>query len=309
LDTVTVTVTVTDTGLMKLSKDIYPFEGRYLDRQGLRLHYLDEGSGPTVVMVHGNPSWSIYYRNLVQALRGGHRCIVPDHMGCGLSDKPGDDRYTYTLQSRVDDLDALIAHTAPEGELTLVVHDWGGMIGFAWAVQHPERIARLVVLNTAAFHNPRGLKVPFPLWLARNTGVGSFLVRRLNAFARGATSMAVRKPMSAEVKAAYLAPYDTPDHRIATLRFVQDIPLKQGDPAWDVVSHTENNLGKLAQVPTLICWGMQDFVFDPVFLEAWRRHLPEAEVHEFPHAGHYVLEDAGERIVPLIQRFLAQGQA
>ena len=289
---------------MTLAKDIYPFEGRYLDRDGLRLHYLDEGSGPPVVMVHGNPSWSIYYRKLVGALRDRYRCIVPDHMGCGLSDKPGDDRYTYTLQSRVDDLDALLAATVPEGKLSLVVHDWGGMIGMAWATAHPERIDRLVILNTAAFHNPRGTKVPFPLWLARNTAVGSFLVRRLNAFARGAVSLAVRRPMSAALRAAYLAPYDTPDNRIATLRFVQDIPLKPGDPAWAVVSATAAGLPLLADRPALICWGMKDFVFDPAFLQVWRGHFPAAEVHEFAEGGHYILEDEGEQIAALVQGFL-----
>ena len=295
---------------MTVDRDIYPFEGRYLDRDGLRLHYLDEGSGPPVVMVHGNPSWSIYYRKLVLALRGSHRCIVPDHMGCGLSDKPGDDRYTYTLQSRVDDLSALIAATVPVGKITLVVHDWGGMIGMAWATAHPERIDRLVILNTAAFHNPRGTKVPLPLWLARNTAVGGFLVRRLNAFARGALSMAVRRPMSAALRAAYLAPYDTPANRIATLRFVQDIPLKPGDPAWAVVSATEAGLAALANKPALICWGMKDFVFDPAFLQVWRKHLPDAQVHEFADGGHYILEDEGDEIATLVRRFLgADGAA
>ena len=289
---------------MSLSKLIYPFEGHHLDRDGLRLHYLDEGAGPPVVMVHGNPSWSIYYRKLVLALRGSHRCIVPDHIGCGLSDKPGDDRYRYTLRSRVDDLDALIAHTVPEGKLTLVVHDWGGMIGSSWATDHPERIDKLVILNTAGFHNPRGTKVPFPLWLARNTGVGGFLVRRLNAFAKGAVYLAARRPLSAELRAAYLAPYDTPDHRIATLRFVQDIPLQPEDPAWDVVSRTDERLHLLADKPALICWGMKDFVFDPAFLKVWRERMPRAEVHEFPDGGHYILEDEGEAIVPLVKRFL-----
>ena len=88
----------------------YPFTGHYLDLDGLRYHYLDEGAGEPVVMVHGNPSWSFYYRNLVLALRERYRCIVPDHIGCGFSDKPGDDRYDYTLARRVDDLERLIDH-------------------------------------------------------------------------------------------------------------------------------------------------------------------------------------------------------
>ena len=132
-------------------KKQYPFTGNLLDIQGLNYHYLDEGNGPPVVMVHGNPSWSFYYRNLVLALRDRYRCIVPDHIGCGLSDKPGDNRYDYTLSRRVDDLEALLEHLGIRENITLVVHDWGGMIGMAYAVRHPERIKRLVILNTGAF--------------------------------------------------------------------------------------------------------------------------------------------------------------
>ena len=124
------------------------------DRGGLRLHYIDEGEGEPVIMLHGNPSWSFLYRNLIDSLRGSHRVIVPDHIGCGLSDKPDDSQYAYTLKSRVDDLEALLDHLGLDRELTLVLHDWGGMIGMTYAARHPERIARLVVTNTAAFHLP-----------------------------------------------------------------------------------------------------------------------------------------------------------
>ncbi len=116
-----------------IPRELYPFDGHVLSvRGGLHLHYLDEGprdAAETVVMVHGNPSWSYYYRHLVFALRGTHRCIVPDHIGCGFSDKPGDSNYDYTLDRRVDNLEALLAHCGVENNITLVVHDWGGMIG------------------------------------------------------------------------------------------------------------------------------------------------------------------------------------
>src|SRR5512137_1488563 len=127
-------------------KKSYPFTGRSLDLDGLRFHYLEEGEGLPVVMIHGNPSWSFYYRNLVLALRDRYRCIVPDHVGCGLSAKPGDDRYDYTLPRRVDDLERLIDHLGLMEKITLVLHDWGGMIGMAYALRHPGRIGRLVLL-------------------------------------------------------------------------------------------------------------------------------------------------------------------
>ena len=137
---------------------LYPFQSRFFEHLGLRLHYLDEGAGDPVVMLHGNPTWSFYYRRLVEALRTSHRVIAPDHIGCGLSDKPDDGHYDYTLARRVEDLDALLEWLGVEKNVTLVLHDWGGMIGMTWACRHPERIARIVVLNTAAFPMPRCLR-------------------------------------------------------------------------------------------------------------------------------------------------------
>lgn len=280
--------------------------GHDFDRDGLRLHYLDEGRGEPVVMLHGNPSWSFYYRRLVEALGDAYRVIAPDHIGCGLSDKPDDSRYDYTLESRVADLETLLDHLGIDRGITLVVHDWGGMIGLTYATRHPERIARLVILNTAAFHLPRSKPFPWPLRAVRDTPIGPWLVRGLNAFAIGATRYCVTKrPLPADVRAAYLAPYDSWAHRIAVLRFVQDIPLKPGDRAYRTVSGVEARLGSLSEVPMWIGWGMRDFVFDHHFLGEWVRRFPGAEVHRFATAGHYVLEDEAETITAGVRAFLA----
>ncbi len=286
--------------------DAYDFQSRWLDRNGVRLHYLDEGAGAPVVMVHGNPTWSYYYRNLVHALRGTHRTIVPDHIGCGLSDKPADAKYAYTLASRVADLEALLDHLGIVKDITLIVHDWGGMIGMAYATRHPERIRRLVILNTGAFHLPKSKPFPWSLWLIRNTPLGPLLVRGFNAFCRGAARYCcTRRPMPAEARQAYLAPYDSWANRIAVLRFVQDIPLRPGDPSYDLVTQTQDGLHKLRGVPMLICWGEQDFVFDRHFLAEWTTRFSAAELHCYADAGHYVLEDANEEIIPLVQQWLA----
>ncbi len=287
----------------------YPFTPhRFEARPGLSMSYLDEGprDAPPVVMVHGNPSWSYYYRKLVLALRGSHRCIVPDHIGMGLSDKPGEERYEYTLQSRIDDLEALLAHLGVEENVTLVVHDWGGMIGFGWALRKPSRIARLVILNTGAFPLPASKPMPWQLTLGRDSKFGALLIRGLNAFSSAASYVGVKKKMPADVRRAYVAPYDSWANRIATVRFVQDIPLKPGDKAWNIVEQGGRRLHEFADRPALVCWGMQDFVFDRHFLQGFRERLPQAQVHEFPEAGHYVLEDEAERIVPLVQEFLAR---
>jgi haloalkane dehalogenase len=286
-------------------RELYPFEGKYLSlSKGVRLHYLDEGHGEPVVMLHGNPTWSFFYRNLISGLRDSYRTITPDHVGCGLSDKPDDRVYDYTLRRRVEDLETLLEHLRLHEGLTLVLHDWGGMIGMAYAHRHPGRVRRLVVLNTAAFRLPWGKKLPWSLWLCRNTPAGPLLVHGLNAFCRGAARFCVSHPLPAAVRAAYLAPYDNWRNRIAVLRFVQDIPLVPGDAAYDLVREVDEGLHHLCSAPMLVCWGMRDFVFDGVFLNEWRRRFPRAAVHCFGDAGHYVLEDAGDEILALVRDFL-----
>lgn len=284
----------------------YPFASHFLNRDGLKLHYLDEGVGDPVVMLHGNPTWSYYYRNLVAALRDRFRCIVPDHIGCGLSDKPQPPRYDYSLNSRVDDLTALLEHLNVRERVTLVVHDWGGMIGLAWAARNVNAIKRLVILNTAGFHLPKTKRFPFRLWLGRDTKLGAWLIRSRNAFCRHAANVGVkRKPLPPAVREWYLKPYDSWENRIAILKFVQTIPLKPSDPGYDIVSEVEAAVPRFANMPTLICWGMRDFVFDRHFLEEWERRMPYAEIHRFDDCGHYILEDAADEVIPLIQQFMS----
>jgi haloalkane dehalogenase len=289
-----------------LQQFVQEHPGHDLDRGGLRYHYIDEGQGEPVVMVHGNPTWSFAYRRLIEGLGTSYRTIVPDHIGCGLSDKPDDSRYDYTLESRIADLEALVAHLGLDGGLTLVVHDWGGAIGLGYATRHPGHVARLVILNTAAFHMPGTKVFPWPLWLCRDTPLGAFAVRGLNAFCRGTAWIGcTRRRLPRDLRNAYCAPYDSWDHRIAVLRFVQDIPLRPGDRSFDLITRIQDGLNALAGVPTLIGWGMRDFVFDHHFLAEWVRRFPAAEVHRFARAGHLVLEDEGEQIVPLVRAFLA----
>jgi haloalkane dehalogenase len=290
--------------MREIPHHLYSFDGKYLDLDGLRYHYLDEGNGEPVLAVHGNPTWSFYYRELVKALRTEYRVIVPDHIGCGLSDKPDDSGYDYTLSRRIEDLSALADELGLE-RVNLVVHDWGGAIGLGWAVRNPERVARIVILNTAAFHLMEGKALPWQLWVVRNTPIGALLVRGFNAFARGASRLAVtRRPLSREIRNAYCAPYGNWSDRIATLRFVQDVPLSGGDPAYAPLTEIQEGLRRFSNHPIMICWGARDFVFDDQFLDEWRGIYPHAEVHRFADAGHYVLEDAADEIITLVKDFL-----
>jgi len=171
----------------------------------------------------------------VAGLSDTYRCIVPDHIGMGLSDKPDDSRYEYTLQSRVDDLDALLKHLGITGPVTLAVHDWGGMIGFGWALSHHDQVKRLVVLNTAAFPMPAAKKMPWQIALGRHWKIGEWIIRSFNAFSSGASWLGVERKMPADVRRAYVSPYNSWANRISTIRFMQDIPLHPGDKAWALV--------------------------------------------------------------------------
>jgi haloalkane dehalogenase len=278
----------------------YPFIPKSFQlADGHRLSYLDEGKGPAVVMVHGNPSWSYLYRNLVKALSPDHRCIVPDHLGCGFSDKP--QGYPYRLENHIENFTELLDSLDVE-RCVLVVHDWGGAIGMGWAGQHPERVAGLVVLNTAAFHSEF---IPQRIAICRWPLLGTLLVRGLNGFALPATFMAVGKKMEPEVKEGFLAPYDSWANRVAVHRFVLDIPLEPNHPSWDTLSQVEASLEQFAEKPMLICWGGKDFCFNDQFYAEWRRRFPTAQCHYFSEAGHYVLEDALPEVFEQVRPFLA----
>jgi pimeloyl-ACP methyl ester carboxylesterase len=283
---------------------LYPFESHWLDLDGVRYHYLDEGpaQAPSIVMLHGNPTWSFYYRDLVSPLSQGYRVVVPDHVGCGLSDKPQD--YDYCLAQHIANLEQLIDALALQ-DVTFVLHDWGGAIGMGYATRHPDNVARLVILNTAAFYQPT---LPLRIKLCRLPILGDVLLRRLNAFARLALPWATHhtERLTPAVRAGYLAPYDSWHNRIAILRFVRDIPLERHHPSRQTLEQIESNLYLLGQHPMLILWGAEDFVFTVEdYLTQWQARFPFAETHLIPDAGHYVVEDAHERIAAWIAEFMA----
>lgn len=285
-------------------RTLYPFAARYLDLDGVRMHYVDEGSGPVVLMLHGNPTWSFYYRELIKGLRDRYRVIAPDHIGCGLSDKPRD--YPYTLATHIRNVTTLVERLDLH-EVRLIVHDWGGAIGFGWATRHAERARAFVVFNSAAFLGP----CPLRIRLCRVPLVGDVLVRGFNAFARGATYLACKRRgrMTIPVRRGYLWPYRSRADRIGVLRFVQDIPLSPHSASYEVVRETDANLPRLRDRAMLIGWGGRDFCFHDGFLASWTARFPEAEVHRFAEAGHYVVEDAIDEILPLVRGFLQRQDA
>ncbi len=281
-------------------RHLYPFQSHYLQLGGHKLHYIDEGEGEVLLMLHGNPTWSFYYRKLIQHFSKNHRVIAPDHMGCGLSDKPQD--YPYTLETHIQNLTSLINHLKLSS-ITLLVHDWGGPIGLGYAIEHALNIKRLVVFNTGAFIAD-DLDMPLRIKICRFPVLGPFFIRRLNLFAKGALWMATHKKLTKDIKKGYLAPYSTFEDRIAILRFVQNIPWDEKHPSYAIIQKISENLPLFKDVPILIMWGAKDFCFTEKFLKYWSSYFPKAIVKVISDAGHYVVEDAAQEIITVLQGFL-----
>jgi len=276
---------------------VYPFRSQFLQLEENNLHYIDEGSGQPILMLHGNPTWSFYYRNLIQTFKPKFRTIVPDHVGCGLSDKPQD--YAYTLENHIQNTYKLIRFLDLK-KIILVVHDWGGAIGFGLVTRYPELFDKIVILNTAAYPSPH---IPPTINLLRQGRFGEWLTRKFNLFAWPATFMTTEKPLPKAIKQGYLLPYNSWNNRVAVARFVQDIPMDKSHPTFQTLSEIEDKL-KTLKHPKLILWGGKDFCFNHHFFEKWISIYPDADAHWFAKAGHYVLEDALDEVSAKIWDFI-----
>ncbi|SFH69620.1 alpha/beta fold hydrolase [Planctomicrobium piriforme] len=278
----------------------YPFQSQAIELDGLRYAYVDEGSGPVVLFVHGNPTWSFAWRKLIQGLTPDYRCLAVDHIGMGLSDKPAD--YAYRIGQHIDNLCRFI-ETLDLRDITLVGHDWGGCIGMGAAAKLPDRFRRFVMMNTAAFRSQR---IPLRIAVCRTPILGPMGVRGLNLFSRAALTMAVahHDRMTPAVQQGYLFPYDSWAHRIAVQRFVEEIPLRPSHPSYQTLVDVENGLAQFKHHPWQFFWGEQDWCFTTAFLDEWQQRFPNAKTTRFLDAGHYVFEDAHERIVPELRGFL-----
>lgn len=284
---------------MESWRSLYPFTSQYFAINGVRMHYVDEGQGRPLLMIHGNPTWSFYYRRLVEAFQGDFRAIAVDHVGCGLSDKPA--KHPYQLADRIDDLANLVEKLDLQNA-TLLAHDWGGAIGLGTVLRMPERFSQIVLFNTAAFPPPF---IPKRISACRIPLLGTLGMRGLNLFARAALWMAVedRRNLPKLVRAGLIAPYDSWSNRRAIDAFVKDIP-RPSDPTWKVLKEIEEGLRGLDQ-KSLLIWGMKDWCFNTTCLEKLQELLPHAEQHPIATAGHYVIEEAADEIIERLKPFLA----
>jgi haloalkane dehalogenase len=263
-----------------------------------RMHYVDEGRGEPVLFVHGTPTWSFEFRHLIQALSGEARCVAPDHLGFGLSDRPSG--FPYTPEAHAAALDEFVRALDLQ-DLTLVAHDFGGPIGLPIALNHPERVRRLVLINTWMwpFDDDPGM-----LRKARLAGgpVGRWLYRHLNFSLRVIMPGAYgrRAALTPEIHRQYLEVFRDKTARVQVLHALARALIGSRD----FYAQLWARAGELSRYPVLIVWGLRDPAFGPAVLSRWRQRLPQASVVELAEAGHWPHEEEPARVVDALRQFL-----
>lgn len=281
-----------------LDQQEYPFESRYFELAGARMHYLDEGQGETILFVHGTPSWSFDFRKQIAVLRDHFRCLAVDHVGFGLSDKP--EQYDYGTQNHSRTL-GQFALAKDLRDLTLVVHDFGGPIGLNFALMHPERIKRLVILNSWMWSS---LLDPDYQKLARvlRSPLLPFLYRWFNFSPRFVlpSSYGPVKPESGILR-HYTAPFSKRSEREGPLAFARSL-LQDQDWFESLWSQKE----KISQKPTLLLWGMQDPVIRPIHLEKFESGFPNHRTIKLDACGHFPQEEKSGQVTQAIKAFMQE---
>lgn len=277
----------------------YPFSPKQFSLPVGQMRYVDEGEGEAIVMVHGNPVWSFVYRHLIKGLNGRYRCIAPDHIGFGLSDKP--ENWSYLPQDHATNLQTLL-DTLNLTDITLVVQDWGGPIGLSYAINNPARIKRLVIMNTWLWPvNDDWYYRAFSGFMGGP--MGRFLIRRFNFFARSVvrTAYGDKRKLTPHIHAHYLNHLPTPASRKGSWVFPGQII---GATPW--LGQLWAQRAQLADKPAMFAWGMKDIAFREKELQRWQTLFPAATVTRYADAGHYVQDEKGPELAQLIAAFIKE---
>ena len=288
----------------------WPYQPHWFDSADGRMHYVDEGprDGRPIVMVHGNPTWGYLYRRFIEAVtQAGYRAIVLDHLGFGRSEKPDEPRL-YRIPNHCDRCEALLESLDLQ-DATIIVQDWGGPIGLTWAARHPGQVRSLVVLNTFAHRPPGKVPLPLPLKLFRTPMIGEVMVKGLHAFVKlflFKDGLVYPNRLGVKEKQAYLAPHPNWSSRTAILVFPREIPAGPSGRVSDFIAGVHDQLvAAFVHKPIFIAWPMQDPAFGPEILnDLWLKDFPNAEVMRIEDAGHYIQEDAYEKVIPHLLKFL-----
>lgn len=274
----------------------YPFESHFLNVDGGRMHYVDEGQGPPIVFVHGNPTWSFMYRSMIRDLSMKHRCIAMDHIGFGLSHKP--EHWGYTPELHARNLARLIEHVGIP-QFTLVVHGIGGPIGISYAIENPAHVSSLVVMNSWMWSlREHGPAKRF------DKGVNNPLGRLNYTFGNPAASLMPKAIVEKlkfpdKVLAQYKGPFNDAKQRLGPYGLSKGV---LGSSSWQAGLWARRDL--LASKPAIVVWGMKDKLLTPDLLPRWRSILPKAKVEEVARAGHFLLEEEAGAVEAAVYMFL-----
>jgi acyl-CoA synthetase (AMP-forming)/AMP-acid ligase II/pimeloyl-ACP methyl ester carboxylesterase len=283
-----------------MTAQLLPFQSRFVSVAGYRMHYIDEGTGPVVLLLHGNPTWSFLYRNVIRELRDSFRLIAPDFLGCGLSDRtPG---VRFKALDRINQLEEFVSALGLT-KFSIVMHDWGGPLGTGFMLRRLESIERIVYLNTTLTETE---SLPPIIKLAAMPVIGKALTRHTATFVRLTTSMGAYTRLTPDIKDGYMAPYTTRQRRDAIWDFVDDIPFDASHPTYSQMVEIAAGLPKVAQKPVKIIWGLRDPCFHREMLSKVAAHFPNAEILEIGDASHLVLDDAPQIAIPAIKEFLSR---
>lgn len=273
-----------------LDRNEYPFESHYLELASGKIHYVDEGQGDPIVMVHGNPGWSFEFRNVIKELSKTYRCIAIDHIGFGLSDKPNE--WDYLPKNHAKNFEIFMDSLQLEN-ITLVVNDWGGPIGLSYAIKHPEKIKKIVILNTwmwSVEDDPYYRK--FSKMMGGN--IGRFMIKHFNIFGKVVVKKAVgdKKQLKKNIHRHYYEHLATKKDRKGCYTFPKEII---GSSIW--LKELWAQKDKINSIPTTIIWGMKDIAFREQELNHWVKHWNNPKVIKLQKVGHFPQEEASEKVI------------
>ena len=281
-----------------LDRDAYPFTSRAVQLAAGRMHYVDEGRGETLLFVHGTPTWSFEFRHLIAALSDRYRCIAPDHLGFGLSERPRD--FAYTPEAHAANLAEFVDHLALD-RVTLIVHDFGGPIGMPLALRDRSPVEKVAILNSWCWPFADNKDAVRKARLA-GSGVGRWLYKYANASLRLIMPSAYgdRRKLTPAIHRQYLSVFEDRSARVLVLHALAKALLD----SHDFFASLWRDAERLRRFPTLIVWGLKDSAFPPYHLERWRGLLPAAKVAVLENAGHWPHEEDHARVLNEIRAFL-----
>lgn len=278
-----------------LDRQEYPFNSHYINLPMGKMHYIDEGQGDPIVMVHGNPGWSFEFRDIIKELSKTNRCIAPDHIGFGLSDKPAD--WSYLPEKQAENFEKLM-DSLNLNNITIIVNDWGGPIGLSYAIKHPEKIKRIVLLNTWLWSvkgDPHFEK--FSNMMGK--GVGKFMIKHFNLFGKKVVKMAVadKHKLTRHIHKHYYKHLDKPSHRKGSYVFPGQII---GSSEW--LEKLWQQKDKISSIPTTIIWGEKDIAFKQKELDKWLATMKNNTLIKLSNVGHYPQEESPETLIAELKK-------